>query len=490
MQASYTQIFPSSSSESDFSMYNIPIVSGKLHQPMKNKSLSFLLSDSKFLVKLLKLASPIMLQQLIFSSLGMVDTLMIGQLGDSAVAAVGIANQVFFLVTLLYFGVTSGSAIFTAQYWGQKDIPRINQVLGLSLMISLAGGGIFALAALLAPAGIMGIYTKDPAVIWQGSSYLRVIALSYFLTAVTYSYSAILRSIEQVRLPMFVSLIALSLNTLLNFGLILGNFGLPALGVKGAAYATLIARLVETGLTVTLVYFRKLPLAARFQELFRWDRIPFMKFFRTTLPVILTEIIWSLGTTTYNAIYAHISTESIAAYNIAMTLDRLVFVIFIGLAHACAIMIGNQIGTGNTEAATIYGKKYMLIGLIGAAFSGLLIFLLKNPILSLYRVTPQTLDFANRILLVMIFSLPIRSLNLIVLIGILRSGGDTLYAMLIDAGIIWIIGVPMALLGAFILHLPVYLVYTLVMADEITKLLLGLRRFFQGRWAHTLTAPA
>ena len=457
---------------------------------MNNKSLTFLLSDNKFLVKLLQLASPIMLQQFIFSSLGMVDTMMIGQLGDTAVAAVGIANQVFFLVTLLYFGVTSGSAIFTAQYWGQKDIPRINQVLGLSLVISLAGGGIFAVAALVAPAKIMSIYTADPLVIWQGSEYLRVIALSYFLTAISYSYSAILRSIEQVHLPMIVSLVALSLNTFLNYGLILGNFGLPALGVTGAALATLIARLVETLLTLILIYSRKLPLAARLQELFLWDRIPFRKFFHTTLPVIITEIVWSLGSTTYNAIYAHISTESIAAYNIAITLDRLVFVVFIGLAHACAIMIGNQIGAGKTETASIYGKKFILIGLLGATISGFLIFLIKNPILSLYKVTPLTLEFANRVLLVMIFSLPIRSLNLIVLIGILRSGGDTIYAMLIDAGIIWTVGVPIALLGAFILKLPVFWVYALAMVEEVTKLTLGLIRFFQGRWAHSLTVPA
>ncbi len=457
---------------------------------MNNKSLSFLLSDNKFLVKLLQLASPIMLQQFIFSSLGMVDTLMIGQLGDTAVAAVGIANQVFFLVTLLFFGVTSGSAIFTAQYWGQKDIPRINQVLGLSLVISLAGGGIFALAALIAPAWIMNIYTNDPAVIYQGSEYLRVIALSYFLTAVTYSYSAILRSIEHVRLPMTVSLVALSLNTLLNYGLILGHFGLPALGVRGAAIATMIARLVETGLMLSLVYSQKLPLATQLRDLFQWNRIPFQRFFRTTLPVIITETVWSLGTTTYNAIYAHISTESIAAYNIAITLDRLVFVVFIGLAHACAIMIGNQIGAGDTKTAAIFGKKYMLIGLIGAVLSGLVIFLLKNPILTLYKVTPLTLEFANRVLLVMIFSLPIRSMNLIVLIGILRSGGDTIYAMLIDAGITWVVGVPMALLGAFVFKLPIYWVYSMVLAEEITKLILGLIRFFQDRWAHTLTAPA
>lgn len=452
--------------------------------------MSFLLSDKKFLTKMLRLASPIMAQQFIFSSLGMVDTIMIGQLGDTAVAAVGIANQLFFLVTLLFFGITSGSAIFTAQYWGQKDVRRINQVLGLSLLLCLAGSGIFAGAAFLIPDRIMAIYTNDPAVIIQGSAYLRIIAGSYLLTAITYSYSAVLRSIEQVKLPMTVSLVALSLNTVLNYGLIFGNLGLPELGVQGAAAATLIARVVESSLTLALIYRRKLPLAARLREIFHWDQIPFRQFFRTTLPVILTEIVWSLGATTYNAIYAHINTESIAAYNIAVTLDRLIFVIFIGLAHACAIMIGNQIGAGDQEAASCYAKKYLLVSLISAAILGGFLFLIKGPILALYRVTPQTAFAADRLLRIMILSLPFRSLNLIVLIGILRSGGDTIYAMLIDAGIIWTVGVPIALLGAFALHLPVYWVYAMVMTEEVIKLSLGLIRFFRGRWANSLTSPA
>lgn len=452
--------------------------------------MSFVLSDRKFLTKMFRLASPIMLQQFIFSSLGMVDTMMIGQLGDISVAAVGIANQVFFLVTLLFFGITSGSAIFTAQFWGQKDVRRINQVLGLSTLMCLVGGGIFSLAALISPGWIMGLYTNDAAVVSQGLGYLRITALSYLLSAVSYSYFAILRSIEQVRLPMTVSLVALSLNSILNFGLIFGNLGLPELGVNGAAAATLIARFIETSLTLYLVYKRKLPLGVRTRDLVRWTDIEFKKFFRTTLPVIITEIIWSLGTTTYSAIYAHISTQSIAAYNIAIALDRLVFVVFIGLGNACAIMIGNQIGSGRPEQAAIYGKKYLLIGLMGAAGFGLLMFLIKNPILSLYRVSPQTIQFAERILLVMILSLPIRSLNLILLIGILRSGGDTIFAMLIDAGVIWAVGVPMALLGAFVFNLPVYLVYLMVITEEILKATLGLIRFLRGRWVNTLTAAA
>lgn len=443
--------------------------------------------DRKFFSQLLRLASPIILQQFIFSSLGMIDTMMIGQMGDVAVAAVGIANQVFFLVNLLLFGITSGSAIFTAQYWGKKDIPRIKQVLGLSLVLSLVGAGIITLIAILSPEAVIRLYTADPDVIKLGGEYLQIVAISYLFAAISYSFFVILRSIENVQLPMITSIFALSINTLLNYGLIFGNFGLPQLGVEGAATATVIARLFEVCLILFLVYRKNLPLAARPIELVRWDLIRLGKFFRTTLPVIITEIIWSLGTTTYNAIYAHISTQAIAAYNVALSVDRLVFVIFIGLGNACAIMIGNKIGEDDRDKASLYGKKFLLLGSSFALFLGLLMLLVKDPLISLFGVTPETTRLSEYIMLVMIFSLPIRSMNLILLIGILRSGGDTIYAFFIDAGVIWIIGVPLAYIGAFVFHLPIHWVYLMVVTEEIVKMSLGLARFFKGRWIHTLT---
>lgn len=452
--------------------------------------MKYLFSDKKFLRTMIRLATPIMLQNLIFSSLGLVDGLMIGQLGEKAVAAVGIANQVFFLVSLLFFGITSGTAIFTAQYWGNKDIPRIQSVLGFSLLMSVAGALIFSSIAILFPGKVMSIYTTDVSVISQGSKYLQVIALSYVLTAITNSFSAALRSTENVKLPMLISFLALSLNTLLNFALILGNFGFPALGVVGAAIATVVSRLVETGLLLFIIYRRKLPVAAKITALLNYKILSLGQFFKTTLPVIATEITWSFGITTYNVVYARIGTESIAAVNIAGTLDQLIFVVFIGLGNACAIMIGNQIGAGEENTATDYGKKFMIMGIFGAAIFGIIMVALANPLLTLYKVTPVTVDFTYKLLIIMAASLPIRSLNLIILIGILRSGGDTRYAFFIDAGVIWTVGVPLAFLGGFVLNLPIYLVYLMVMTDEVVKLALGLYRFFSQRWIHSLTVPA
>jgi len=452
--------------------------------------MKFLFGDKKFLNTMLKLAAPIMLQNLIFSSLNLVDGVMIGQLGESAVAAVGIANQIFFLVSLLFFGIGSGSAIFAAQYWGRKDTERIQSVLGLSLLMSISGAVLFSLVAILLPVQVISIYSKDPAVISQGSVYLQIVAFSYVVTAITNSFAFVLRSTENVKLPLLTSLVALSLNTLMNYGLVLGNFGLPSLGVKGAAIATIVSRLIEVVLLLLIIYRRKLPVAAKLPALLNFKILSIKKFFNTTLPVIATEIIWSFGITTYNMVYARIGTESIAAVNIAGTLDRIIFVVFIGMGNACAIMIGNRIGAQENELATDYAKKYLLLGAIGASALGLIMFLFVTPLLSFYKVSAATIDLTVKLIGLMALSLPVRSLNLILLIGVLRAGGDTRVAFFIDAGSVWVVGVPMAFIGAYVLGLPVHWVYLMVLADEAVKLVFGLYRFFSQRWINYLVAPA
>jgi len=451
--------------------------------------MKYMFGDKKFLTTMFRLAAPIMLQNLVFASLNLVDGVMIGQLGESAVAAVGVANQIFFLVNLLLFGIGSGSAIFAAQYWGRKDIKRIKSVLGLNLLMSISGALIFSVAAILFPVHVISIYSKDPAVISQGSIYLQIVAFSYGISAITMSFAFVLRSTENVKLPLLTSIVALSLNTLMNYTLILGNFGMPALGVKGAAYATIISRLIEVVLLLLIIYLKKLPIAGKLSELLNFKILSFKKFFKTTLPVIATEIVWSFGITTYNVVYARIGTESIAAVNIAGTLDRIIFVVFIGLGNACAVMIGNLIGAEENETATAYAKNFLALGAVGATTLGLVMALFASPLLIFYNVSELTIEFTIKLIGLLAISLPIRSLNLILLIGILRAGGDTKVAFFIDAGSVWVVGVPMAFLGAFVFGLPIHWVYLMVLADEVVKLALGLYRFFSQRWINYLAAP-
>jgi len=443
-------------------------------------------SDREYYSRMVSVAVPIALQSFVVSALNMVSSLMIGQLGETAVAAVGLANQIFFLFTLVLFGVNSGAAMFTAQLYGKGDIPNIRRVLGLAIILGQAVALIFLIIAVVFPQVAIGVYSKDPAVIALGGDFLRVFGWSYLFVAITLSFSAILRSIGDVRTPLIVSLSALSLNALLSYCLIFGKFGLPMLGVRGAAVSILIARIVECGAIIGLTYGHRSPIAARLSEMFTLD-LPFaQRVLKPVLPVALNELLWSLGITAYNVVYARIGTESIAAMNITSTIDNLALVIFIGIANACAILVGNRIGAGEEQKAFDYAGRSLSLGVIGALVMGGAILAGYPYILALYKVSPQVIDYAQHVLTIVAFLLWVRVSNLILFVGIFRSGGDTRFGLLLDAGSIWAVGVPLALLGAFVFHLPLQWVYLMIMADEVFKWVVGMWRYLSKRWIHNL----
>jgi putative MATE family efflux protein len=446
-----------------------------------------LFRDSTYFKTLLRIAVPIASQHFITSSLNAVDVIMIGQLGETAIAAVGLANQVFFLLILLLFGISSGAAMFTAQFWGKEDIESIHKVLGIGLMLGIASSLLFSFAALVFPEFILSIYSKDPAVIALGSTYLRRVALSYVFTSITFSFASVLRSTENVKLPMFVSIVALSINTVLNYLLIFGNFGFPKMGVEGAAIATLIARSLECVTLLTLTYRLRTPVAARLNELLGFNRDFILRYLKIALPVMFNEMMWSLGITVYNIVYARIGTESIAAVNISATIENMAFVLFIGISNAAAIMIGKRIGANEEDKAFIYGRRTLILGMAGAVLVGLIILVGKDAILSLYQISETARLYASLILTITSFVLWIRVSNMIMIVGIFRSGGDTRFSFVLDVGSVWLVGVPFALIGAFVFHLPVYGVVLMIMAEEVVKMLIGFWRFSSSKWINNLT---
>ena len=446
-----------------------------------------LFEDKRFYKTFLHIAVPIALQQLVSSSVNLLDVLMVGQLGEVSIASLGLSNQVFFLFSVILFGISSGSAIFTAQYWGKRDIGNIRKVLGIGLTLSISVGILFTLGAVIFPEKMLGFYTKDLAVIELGSGYLSIVGFSYILTAITYCYVAVLRSTQRVKLPMAVTVVALSMNILLNYALIFGNFGLPALGVRGAAIGTAVSRSVECVLLLTLTYALKTPAAGRIRELFNFDLVFFKRILTTSFPALMNEVIWAFGITTYNSIYAHIGTEAIAAVNINSTIENMAFVAFIGAANASAIMIGNQIGSGREYLAYDYGKRFIVLGVVGALLVGIVLVLLRGPLLSLYNITATSYFYSNRLLLIFSSTMWVRVTNMIIFIGVLRSGGDTRFALATEAVAVWLVGVPAAMIGASIFKLPIYWVYSLAMMEEISKLFVIFRRFTSKRWINNLT---
>ena len=442
--------------------------------------------DKEFFRVMLALAVPVAFQQLISAGLNMVDVLMVGQVGETAIAALGLANQIFFLLILFLFGVTSGMSIFTAQFWGKGDIEQIHHVLGICLTIAVSVAALFTSAALFAPERLMGFYTEDPAVIKLGSDYLRIVGLSYIFTAITISYISVLRSLTQVTLTVVVAVLGLLLKTIFAYLFIFGIAGLPALGVRGAALGTCIGWIFQCVLLLILVYVRKTPLATNPIFLFRFDRPFLFKVLKTSMPAAINEVLWSFGITTYNAVYARIGTDAIAAVNINATIEDLMFVLFIGLSNACAVMIGNKIGAGSKDMAFEYGRRFTILGVAAALLAGILVFNMRETVISLYRISPAAADNLRGLMMVYSFSIWLRTFNFILFIGALRAGGDTRYAMFTELFSIWMIGVPSALLGGFVLHLPVYWVYAMVLLEEAVKSIIVTRRFLSRKWIHDL----
>lgn len=442
--------------------------------------------DKKFYNAMLAIALPIALQNLISSSLNMVDTLMIGRIGETEIAAVGLANQYFFLLILVLFGVNSGAAIFTSQYWGKDDIPNIKRVMGIMLII---GGGmslIFTVAAFFFPQLILRLFTEDMRVIALGSEYLRIVSLSYIITAVSFTYSFTLRSTGQAKLPMVVSAVSLVSNTILNYLLIFGNMGFPQMGVAGAALATLISRVIELLLIMVIVYGQRMEIAATLREMLDIPSTLFLQYIKTGLPVILNEGFWSLGMVMYTVAYARISTEAIASVQISNTIQSVFMVVAFGLGNACAVMLGNAIGAKEEEKALDYAAKFAILGPLVGILLGVMLFMSSGLILSFFNISPEVYMNAKYILMIMSFFISFRIFNTILIIGILRSGGDTTFSLILELCSVWLLGVPIAFIGAILLKLPVYWVVALVSCEEIVKALVGIPRVVSKKWLRSV----
>ncbi|MBB6215297.1 putative MATE family efflux protein [Anaerosolibacter carboniphilus] len=444
------------------------------------------LKDRNFYRTMLAIALPIALQNLISSSLNMVDTVMIGKLGETQIAAVGLANQLFFLFILLMFGINSGCAIFTAQFWGKKDIANIRRVLGLALVSGGSLSLVFACIAFFVPQFVLRLFTIDSLVIDLGSQYLKIISFSYLITTISFAYAFASRSIGQAKLPMVVSAVSLLTNTLLNYLLIFGNLGFPEMGVRGAALATVIARSVELILLLSIIYKQGDVLAGKIGELLDFEFDFVKRVYQTAIPVILNEGFWALGMTMYSVVYARISTDAVASIQIANTIQNIFMVVAMGLGNSCAVMLGNEIGAGHKEKAITYGNTFILLGtLLGAAIGGFLA-LVSPYILQFFNVSQRVHESAYWILMIMGVTMAIRIFNTILIIGVFRSGGDTKFSLYLEMGSVWLVGVPLAFIGALVWKLPVYWVYGLISIEELIKAFLGFPRVLSKKWVRNV----
>lgn len=444
--------------------------------------------DKNFLRKTVMIALPVAMQGMLNTVVNLVDNLMIGSLGSTAIASVGLANKVFFVFTLLVFGINSGSGVLAAQYWGNQDVKSIKKVLGLALSLAVTGSAAFMIPACANPRMLMRIFTTSEASIGMGAAYLAVAAFSYPCTAVTNTYVGMLRAVNRVKEPVVISCAAIVTNIVFNYILIFGKFGAPAMGVVGAALATLIARVVEMTLILCVVYLGRTPLAGGARDLFGWSRAFLRKFFVTALPVICNEFIWGLGTTIYSMAYGRMGDDAVAAITIATTIQDLVVVLFQGLSAATAVILGNEMGAGNLKRAETYGKNFFILQfLVTVVMAGVCVSL-RWSFISLYQpgISDGVAQSVSRCIIVFALFSPFRMFNYVNVVGVLRSGGDTAMCLFIDTSGVWFIGIPLAFIGGLVLKKPIHIVYAMVMLEEVYKAVIGYARYRKKKWLRNL----
>lgn len=442
--------------------------------------------DKKFIRKVIAITMPITLQALLNTSLNLVDTIMIGSLGQTSIAAVGLANKVFFVFTLLLFGVISGSSILTAQYFGKKDISNIRRVLGMSLFIGLTGAALFVVPSLICPKSVMSIFTPNYETIKISAGYLSISSMSYPLIAITNVYVTLLRGVNQVKTPVVITLISILIKIILNYILIFGHFGIPALGVKGEAIATLIARTIECTLILSIVYIEKGPAAAKVKELISFNKNFIKLYFSTVSLVIMNEFMWGLGVTMYSLVYGRMGDGAVAAITITQTVEQIITVIFQGISAAAAVILGNELGANKLEQAKIHAKYFLILQFISAIIMAMICLSIRTPIIMLFNVTDIVGNDIRKCLLVFSCYLPFKIFNWVNIVGILRSGGDTKAALLLDITGVWMVGIPFAYLGGLVLEFPIYFVYAMVAIEEVYKFIFGFRRYKKNIWIKNL----
>lgn len=449
---------------------------------MITKTLSNYKKDKEFYRRLFIIALPIAMQSLITSSLNMLDTMMIGKVGELELAAVGIANQYYFLYSLLTNALAIGSGVLIAQLWGKKDTINIKRTLSKSLFYNVVLTIGFMILGLLLPGKIMSVFSNDPAVIEIGIDYSKIVVISYLFTSITFTFASGLRSIGNTKLPMWGSFIGLLVNGVLNAVLIFGLLGAPKMGIRGAALATLIARIVEFIIVVGVVYTKIDVLKLKFKDMLELPKSLSTTLNKVTLPIFLNEACWAFGNITYTAIYARIGTSAAASIQICSTVMNLFMIVTFGLANASVVIIGNEIGANREYEAISASKKISSLSIKISIILAVILALLAKPIISFFNVSAEVKMASQYILYIYALILVFKIYNTVMIIGILRGGGDTTYGSILQAFTLWLIGIPLAAFAAFVLKLPVYYVVMFAMIEEIVKLFIMMSRFKSFKW--------
>lgn len=449
--------------------------------------------DKAFFKSMFTLAIPIALQNLLAASYTLVDTLMVGNLGDVTLSAVGMAAQCGLVMNMMFFGICSGASVFFAQYYGAKDKKGISRTYGISLILILAVSLAFSLLFFFCPVGVIRIFNKDAAVVAEGSKYLKILSWSYPAVGVNLLFSTILRCTEKVRLPMIATLITTLVNTVLDYSMIYGKFGFAPMGVSGAALATVIASWTAPVLVLIISFVTKNIVISPLKDMFGFTKKQFVAFLKTAMPTTANETLWGLGTLVFAIIYSNMSYEQYAAVTILNTFSNMFLVFIVGMCNASCVMIGKNVGCGNIEQAVSDARRFAVLVPLTSMLLGAAILIFRRELIWLFdmngKLSELTYNTAMGVLAIYAIEIPIRNIPYIQIVGIFRAGGNTADAAKADLLCLWGIAVPLTIVCAYVIKLPFLAVYALMYVfEDWPKSVICIRKFKKLKWLKPVTA--
>lgn len=443
--------------------------------------------NKEFFKLVVVLVIPLALQNLINVGVNSADVIMLGSVSETVLSASSLANQIQFIMTLIFFGLTSGATVLTAQYWGKKDTVSIEKVLLLALNFALITSIIFTFVTFFFPREIMHIFSSETEVIEEGVKFLRIICFSYIFSSITMVYLNIMRSLERVVISTIVYSISLIVNIILNYIFIFGKFGFPSMGIEGSALGTVCARSLE--LIITLIYAYKFNnvVKLRLKKLFKIDSLLLKDFVKFSIPVILNELMWGLGTSANVAILGQLGSQAAAASSIAQVTRQLATVVTFGVSTATSILIGKAIGANKLETAKDYAKQSILLSIFTGLLGSILIIILRPIAMSTMNLSSEAMSYLSFMMLVMSYFVLCQAFNTTMIIGIFRAGGDTKFGLFVDVSTMWCCSILIGFLGAFVFKWSVPIVYIILLSDEIIKIPLTIYRFKSYIWLNNVT---
>lgn len=444
--------------------------------------------NNTYLKMMITIAVPIAVQSLLSFFVNLLDTLMLGQLGEVPLSASSLANQVFYVVTMVVNGIGSGASVLISQYWGRKDMVSIRKILTYAYVTAIGFAIAAALVAIVIPGPVMRMFTKDEAVIEMGIKYLRIVGWSYLFFTMTTATTSVLRSVHTVRIAMVLSAVGLCVNGMINYVLIFGKFGAPRLGIEGAAIGTLCARVIECGLLILFLVKkeRKLNIIEHFRLLLqgREEKSPSLmkQYFGTSIPVIINELFWALGESVVAMVLGRMGTEVVSANAIYSNISQLSGVVVTGVVSAACVIVGNVIGAGDFKCLRMLKKQFQGVSVVVGVLAGVVMLVCMFIVPDFYNVSETTRIYARQIMLIGSVVELCRSIQTMNMMGILRGAGDVNFAMLNDLLFLWLFTIPLGMLAGIVWGWSVPAVYIVLKLDQFLKIITSEARMHGKKW--------